>query len=135
MCANSSYHCATGMYSFVGHDGTFFGHTYMKRCFPLPVINAFCDNFNQSYAGRLRNCSTSSCDENFCNGPAPTTPAVRTEDSTNTSERTTSQEPDTTQQGPGARAGSPSTTFRSGSLGLIMTVFALGRILEICSFS
>jgi len=133
-CADSSFHCATAMFSQVGQDGTLFSQTYMKRCLPLPVIQSYCASLNQSSSGRLRNCSISSCDVDYCNGPTPTTTTVRTEVDTTTSEGT-SQEPDTTQRGPGARAGSPSTVFTSSAVGLIMTVFALGKILDICSFS
>ena len=122
------------MYSQVGHDGTLFSHTYMKGCLPVPFINSYCKTVNQTFSGLLRNCSISSCDMNYCNGPTPTTPTVRTEATTNTS-KGSSQEPEATQQGPSARAGSPSTIFRSSSFGLIMTVFALGKILDICSFS
>lgn len=133
-CVDSSFQCATAMYSQVGQDGTFFSHTYMKRCLPLAFINVYCKINNNTFSGRLRNCSISSCDVDYCNGPTPTTPTVRTEASTNTSEGT-SQEPEATQQGPGARAGSPSTIFRSSAFCLITTVFALGKILDICSFS
>ena len=130
--ADPLFRCATAMFSQVGHDGQFFSHTYMKRCLPLAFINSYCKNVNNT--GLLRNCSISSCDVDYCNGPTPTTPTVRTEVSTNTSEGT-SQEPEATQQSPGARAGSPSTIFRSSAFDLIMTVFALGKILDIYSFS
>ena len=133
-CRDSSFQCATAMYSQVGHDGTFFSHTYMKRCLPVPYINTYCKTVNNSFSGLLRNCSISSCGVNYCNGPTPTTPTVRTEATTNTSE-STSREPEATQQGRGAKAGSPSTIFRSNAFGLILTVFALWKILDICSFS
>lgn len=133
-CTHSFFHCATAMYSQVGHDGTFFSHTYMKRCLPLSFINTYCKTLNGTFSGRLRNCSISSCDVDYCNGPTPTTPTVRTEATTNTSEGT-SQEPEATQQGPSARAGSPSAIFRSSAFGLIVTVLALGKILDICSCS
>ena len=130
--ADSSYHCTTAMFSQVGDDGKFFSHTYMKRCLPLAFINIYCKYINDS--GLLRNCSISSCDVDYCNEPPPTTPTVRTEVGTNSSEGT-SQEPEATQKGLSARAGSPSTIFRSSAFDLTMTVFALGKILVICSFS
>lgn len=131
-CRDSSFHCATAMFTQVGNDGEVFGQTYMKRCLPLPFINNYCNTINQS--GLVYNCSISSCKVDYCNGPTPTTSTVRTEFNTSPSEGT-SQEPAATQEGPGARAGSPSAIFRSSAFGLIMTVFALGRILEICSVS
>jgi len=134
-CADPSFHCATAMYSQVGEDGTFFSQTYMKTCLPVPFFKTYCTSFNQTFLGRLRNCSISSCEVDYCNGPTPTTPTVPTEVDTSTREGTTSQEPVPTQRDPGARAGSPSTIFTSNAFGLIMTVVALGKSLDICSFS
>lgn len=130
VCEGASFHCATAMFSQVGFDGSILSQTYMKRCLPLAVIT--CDIFNKS--GNLHNCSVSSCDVDYCNGPTPTTPTVRTEVTTITSEGT-SQEPGSTPKKPVARAGGLSTISRSSTFVYTMTVFALGKILEICSAS
>ena len=131
-CRDPLFHCATATFTRVGYDGNIFSQTYMKRCLPLSFINNYCNALNQS--GLLHNCSISSCGVDYCNGPTPTTPTVRTEVTTVTNE-STSQEPRATQKEPGARGGSPSTIFTSSAFGLVMTVFVLGKILEIYSAS
>lgn len=128
VCRDASFRCATAMFTQVGLDGSIFSQTYMKRCLPLAVIN--CDIFNQS--GNLHNCSVSSCDVDYCNGPTPTTPTFRTEVTTINSE-VTSRKPGSTPKKPVARAGGLSTVSRSSTFVFIMTIFALGKILEICS--
>lgn len=123
-CSNAQHQCATAMYTNVDNNGNFYSQTYNKRCLPLNFINNYCNIVNKS--GLIHNCSISSCAEDYCNGPPPTTPTVPTVISTSPFEGTT-QEPSTTEPKKEARSGSPSTNLTSSVFGLAMiALFSAG---------
>lgn len=129
MCKVASFHCATAMFTRSAND-----HTYMKKCLPLPYINNYCNAINGTL-GPIYNCSISSCDRDYCNGPKPTTPTIPTVMNTSPTNNTTDQESTTASKRPNVNSGSRSTSFGSSTFGVIILALALDKIMNIWTVS
>lgn len=125
-CKDANQHCATAVYSRPKND-----HTYLKSCLPPQYINVYCKVANQTKP--VYNCSISSCDKDYCNGPPPTTPTTiaTTVDNKSPTEGTNNRESTSSPEEPGTQSGSPSTTFGLSTLGITITSLAFWNILEI----
>ena len=131
----ANQHCSTAISSSLNNE-----HTYSKTCLPLQFIKKYCDIANKTEpAGSVYNCSISSCDKDYCNGPPPTTPATiaatvtiaKTADYKIPTKDTNNQESTASPKDPTVWSGSPSTTFGLSTLGIIIVSLALWNILEI----
>ncbi|CAH3103967.1 unnamed protein product [Pocillopora meandrina] len=135
-CKVASHLCTTAIYSHSNNE-----HTYSKTCLPPFFINGYCETVNKSRP--VYNCSISSCDKDYCNGPPPTTPATiattvtiaTTADNKIPTKDMNNQESTASPQYPTLRSGSPSTTFGLSTLGITIVSLALWNILEISYIS
>ena len=134
-CKDTKQHCSTAISSSLNNE-----HTYSKTCLPPQFIKKYCDIANKTEpAGSVYNCSISSCDKDYCNGPPPTTPATiattvtiaKTADYKIPTKDTNNQESTASPKDPTVWSGSPSTTFGLSTLGIIIVSLALWNVLEI----
>lgn len=102
------------------------GFQYLKDC----LWATYCD-----VRTNVTNCTTQVCNEDYCNGPPPPTTAVKTSAAgPNPSTTPTTTEPDETGAPPSPRSHA-NRSLTWSLYGMLVSVLAIGKMVETCNVS